>query len=870
LFNDYSRAGEEWAREREQLRNLLTEEEYTAARASTTNAHYTSPEVISAIWDAVRRLGFDGGRMLEPSAGIGHFIGLMPSDLSINTRKTAIELDPISGRILKQLYQNADVRIQGFENLKGLNNFYDLAISNVPFGDYKVDDPAYRKYNLNIHNYFITKMLDKVRPGGIVAAITSSHTLDAYDSQIRKNFADRGDFLGAIRLPNNAFKKNAGTEVTTDILFFRKRGSDEKAAGEPFLKTKTMELADKPGYTRPAEVNQYFDAHPEMALGEHSMKGTMYGGGEYALVAKPDQDTPALLNDAIQNLPENAMRAAKVPDSVKPSATYDAIPEYGDTKMYGLKVQDGKVFRRMDEGMVHQADFPKDRIQPLKKMLELRDTARNLFQAEARGDNPDELTRQRGVLNRLYDSFVQKYGPLHDNRRAMPEDDDLPFVLALEKWNAKKGEATKSDAFTKATVAPRKPIEHVDTAKEALLVSLGDKGRIDFEHMSKLTGQPEESLQNDLRQQGLIFHNPEGHWETTDAYLSGNVRKKLAEATEAAKVDPQFQQNVDALQKIQPPEKPAHEIMVNLGAVWIPESDIEDFIREKITGRGNPRPRVSYVEAEAIWRLNARDFDNETEVTHKWGVTDSQGHLRENALDLLETALSMQQPTIWDRVPGDEPGTEKRVVNQELTLSARDKLEKMQDMFRQWLFSDAERTDRLAKVFNDRYNNSVERQFDGSHLALPGMNAGITMRPAQKNMVARAIYGNNEAAYHEVGTGKTFEAIAIAMEKRRLHLAKKNLVTVPNHMVEQWAKDWRMLYPNANVLAITKDDFAAAKRKEFISRIATGDWDGVILAHSSFGKIPVTTQTEQRYLQKQLDQLRGAPSRAGSSNAIPR
>lgn len=836
LFNEDKAA---WSKERKELKSLLTDAEYAAARASTTNAHYTSPQVVEAVWAAVRRLGFTGGRMLEPSAGIGHFLGLMPSDLSVNTKKTAIELDPISGRILKQLYQNADVRIHGFEQFNPSNGTFDLAISNVPFGDYKLHDPAYNKLNLSIHNYFITKMLDKVRPGGLAAIITSHHTLDNTDSSVRKHFADRADLLGAIRLPDTAFQKNAGTEVTTDMLFFRKRGESEKPRGETFSKLAEV----KPGI----KVNEYYNEHPDMALGEHALTGTMYGKNSYTLEAGKEPITMPLLK-ALMNLPEGAMSQHEAPESTAQEAMAAAIPDFGEVKQSGLAVRDGKVFRRTVDGIKQVEDFPKKLVQSLKGMLQIRDAVRELFQEEAKGADPAELTDLRSRLNRFYDSFVSKHGKLHEiaNRNAMYQDPDLPLVLSLEKYNPKTKASSKSDVFFKQTIAPRKPVERVETPKEALQVSLAERGNLNFERMAQLTGITPEDLQSELRAQGLVFHSPEGHWETADQYLSGNVRKKFAEAQKAAAKEPEFKANAEALQKVIPADLEPGLIGRRLGSSWIPENDVKDFIDQKILEQENYRSgtRVTHIQSEALWTVVSPGGKYNANSTTKWGTP------RVNAVDLIEMALNAKQPTVRNAIPGTDPT--QYVVDQNATLAARDKLEKIEEEFSKWLFGEPKRAERLARYYNDTFNANVERVFDGSHLTFPGMTAERSLRGVQKNMVWRAISGGNESAYHQVGLGKTYEAIAIAMEKRRLGLAKKPLITVPNHMVEQWAADWRQLYPGANVLAITKEDFKSDRRKEFVSRIATGDWDGVLMAHSSFGKVPTTLDTYKRVVDEQL------------------
>lgn len=835
---------DQWRNERRQLRNLLTDDEYRSAVESTKNAHYTSPQIIKAVWDGLRRLGFTGGRILEPSAGVGHFLGLMPNDLFVNSRATAIELDTISGKILKQLYQTIDARIQGFEKLSGLNGFYDLAVSNVPFGDYGVHDPAYNKLNLSIHNYFITKMLDKVRPGGLVAAITSHHTLDAGNPKIRQNFLDRANPVGAIRLPGGAFEKNAGTDVTTDLLFFQRRRPDEKAAGEPFIETSQMDVRGKYG-SETARVNEYYSKHPEMALGEHSMMGTMRrGAGEYKLLPGSDPLEESIAR-AVENLPENVMKEFAPPASVTRSATIESIPDWGETKPYGYAVKDGKVYQGLDGKLVHMENFPKANIEPLKKMLDIRNTVRELFKAEGKGRPSKELSEARGRLNRQYDSFVKKHGFLNQpkNTRMVEDDPDGPLLAALEKWDAKKRTAAKSDVFYKQTIAPRKEVTSVERPEDALPASLAEKGKIDFGYMSKISGVAPEKLQESLLDSGLVFRTPPGHWETKDEYLSGDVRQKLRDAEDAAKIDPQFKRNVDALKSVQPRDLEAGEISVRMGSPWIPEKDVADFIDTAILNGRRGSTRVTHVAAEGIWKVENRNARWDEAAQTKWGTP------RMRPLELIEGALNLRRPTVYDR------DGEKSIVNEKETLAARDKAEQIEKEFSDWIFKDPERARRLVSFYNDNFNNLVDRQWDGSHLTFPGMNAGIVLRPSQVNGAWRANVGGNTLLAHVVGSGKTFTIIASAMEARRIGLAKKPMVVVPNHLVEQWASDFQKLYPQSRVLAATKDQWSTENRKKLMSRIATGDWDAVIVPHSSFTLLPVRDETFTKYMQKQLDMI---------------
>jgi N12 class adenine-specific DNA methylase len=838
VFSDpYSR---KWGDEYQELKDLLTDEEYEAARASTPNAHYTSLPVVRGIWDAVRRLGFSEGRLLEPSAGVGHFLGLMPDDFP--ARRTAIELDNLTGRILKQLYQTADVRIQGFEKFRIPNGFFDLAVGNVPFGDYKVHDPDYAAHRLNIHNYFILKTLDKLRPNGVAALITSSYTLDSSSDKARKLFADRADLVGAIRLPNNAFKGNAGTEVTTDVLFFRKRAEDEKPSGEKFLDVGTIK--DSKGKELP--LNEYFIAHPEMMLGKMERAGTMYSSGEPALIPRPGQDLAAELAKAIAKLPEKIMGAAPTPEAATIEAAAEGIPEYGDTKPGGLKIKSGKVYRRAGETLQLESGFPKSAYPRLKDMLRLRDAERELLTAELNDRPTRELSDLRGRLNRFYDGFVQKHGYLHSraNLRAMPQDPDLPFLLALEDYDPKEKKAAKADIFTKRTVAPRKPVEHVETAKEAMLVSLAEKGRLDFDHMAQITGRTQEELQDDLRADGLVFHSPEGHWETSDSYLSGNVRKKLAEAQSAVEADPAFRENVEALERVQPKDLTPGEIGARLGAPWVPADEVEGFVRH-ILGDPHADVTVRHVESEGLWTVSAF-----APVGRYAGAQQRWGTARVNPVDLIDLALNQRAPVIYDKGPDDT-----RVINESETLAAKEKAEELHKEFKNYLLLEPERGARLSRLYNERMNNWRNREYDGSHLTLPGMSAEIKLTPIQKGDIWRAISGGNLGLYEPVGAGKTFIMAATAMEWRRLGLARKPMIVVPNHMVEQWGYDFRRLYPGSNALIATKEDFSAENRKEFSSRIATGDWDAVVMGHNSFGKIGVSDETFDAFMNEQVDAL---------------
>lgn len=837
----FDEGNRKWVDEYREIKDLFGDEEYRAARASTPNAHYTSPQVVGAMWDAVRRMGFEQGRMLEPSAGVGHFLGLMPPDLAAPTTKVAIELDPITGRILKQLYQSADARIQGFEKFNGRDGTFDLVVGNVPFGDYKVNDREYNKHNLNIHNYFILKSLDKLRPGGVAALITSSSTLDAADPKARNLFAGKADLVGAIRLPNTAFKGNANTEVTTDILFFKKRPEGEHQRGEPFEHSKAL-----PNGIR---VNEYFHDRPEMMLGSMERAGTMYGPDQPALIAPPEQDLPAELQKAVENLPENVLTPFEPPKSTTVEAVADATPAFGETKQYGLKIQKGKVFRKLGDSLSPVADYPAKSVPILKDMLGMRDAVRELFEAEGKDRSKAVQDKLRAKLNQSYDSFTEKHGMIHNprNERAMQHDPELPLLLSLENYDQKTKTARKADVFFKQTIAPRVPITRVENPKDAMLVSLSEKGRLDFDHMEKITGQSPEELQRNLKSEGLIFHAPDGHWETTDAYLAGDVRKKLAEARDAAERNVEFQDNVKALEAVMPKELKPSEIYARLGSSWIPKEVIKDFVGHILDDPyAARRTDIQHVDTMGLWTMRTPYGTRQNvRATTKWGTP------RAPADYLIEQGLNLREPVVYDK---DAEG--KAVVNGPETLAAQEKLEALNEEFRRWIFEDSPHASELSRIYNEHFNSEVERQWDGSHLSLPGTSFGVTLKPHQRNQIWRNLNGGNQLVAHEVGTGKSYIIVGTAMEMRRLGKARKPLIVVPNNVVEQITGDFRRLYPEANVLMADKQSFETQNRKEFAARVATGDWDSVVMGHSQFGLLPVSDETFQDFVNEQIDAAR--------------
>lgn len=829
----------DWEAERRELRELLTEEEYEAARGSTLNAHYTSENVIRGMYDILSRLGFKGGRILEPAMGSGNFFGLMPTNLSANSRLTGVELDNLTGRLAKQLYQNADIRIEGFEETKLPDNFYDVAISNVPFGDYKLHDPKYNKYKFLIHDYFFAKAIDKVRPGGVVMFITSKGTMDKRDSKVRNYISERVDLIGAVRLPNTAFKGNANTEVTTDIIILKKREEGAKVKGQKWITLK--QIKGKNG--EDIMINEYFADHPEMMIGEMALEGTMYRAGEPALVSD-GRDIGKGIAEAAEKLPKNIITKPVLKAAEKPTLDV-VIPAPDHVKQNAYVVQDGKLYQRSGSDM-KQLNMPANTTARIKGMIQIRDAVRTVLRLQIEDKPEATIKGAQKSLERLYDSFVKKHGYLNDrtNKSAYKDDPDSPLLLSLEIYDQEKKTAEKAAIFTKRTLQLQKKVESADSAKEALVVSLNESGRLDWERMSKLTGKKPAELQKELA--GLVYKNPEGDWETADSYLSGNVRDKLVIAEAAAKIDPSFEKNVKALKEVQPKDLEPTEIDARLGAAWIPTDDIKDFLTHLVEAYGQI---VDYSPLIGTWTITGERWSgaNSTKNTREWGTN------RYSALDLIRDALNLKVPTVYDT---DSEGG--RVLNQRETLAAREKQEKIKEEFKRWLWDDPERRERLARKYNDELNNTRLRTYDGSHLTLPGIAENITLRDHQKNAIWRIIQSGNTLLAHVVGAGKTYTMIAGGMELKRLGIIKKPMYVVPNHLLEQWSAEFLRLYPSANVLMASKEDMAPAKRKQLMSRIATGDWDAVIVTHSSFEKIPMSRQAINDYLQEQIDDLEEA------------
>lgn len=831
---------------RADLDTLLTPEEFAAARASTPNAHYTTPTVIQGMWNAIERLGgADLATVLEPSMGVGHFFGLMPETLR-DARRTGVELDSLTGRIAKQLYPGANISVAGFETVRLPNDYFDLAISNVPFGNYGVHDPAYKTrpaVTRSIHDYFFAKALDKVRPGGLVAFITTSFTMDKVDSGIRRYLSERADLLGAIRLPNTTFKGNAGTEVTTDIIFLQKRAPQAKASAETWQSLGTIDAKDG----RPMQVNEYYVRHPEMMLGEMAFEGTQYRGESAALVGEL---TPEALAAAVARLPADALtaweggRAASEPLRVAEAIGADTVKEGGYT------VREGQVMIRRGDAF-YPAEITAGDAARVKGMLKVRDGVREVFRTQLEDAPEAEIATARQALAKAYDGYVKHHGVLSDrkNRRAMAGDPDAPLLLSLEHYDPDTETAKKTEIFTQRTIARYTPVASVGSPAEALTVSLNEKGRIDWARMQALTGQTPDAMQAALG--SLVYKDPEGGaWETADAYLAGNVRAKLAAAEAAAALDPIYQRNVPALKAVQPKDLEPSEIDVRLGASWVPSEDIAQFVSELL----DVQPRnvlVRYVEPTGSWLLEMRQEWGSTTVanTETYGVARYYGH------ELVRDALNLKLPTIYDRLAGDPPTS---VVNAVETAAARDKQQAIKDRFQTWVWEDADRAARLARKYNDEQNNLRLRDYDGSHLSLPGMNPAITLRPHQKNAIWRILQSGNTLLAHVVGSGKTFTMAGAAMELRRIGLARKPMIVVPNHLVEQWGAEFLRLYPAANVLVAGKEHFATGKRQEIMARIATGNYDAVIVSHKSFEALPVSDATFNRYLTEQIDDLANA------------
>ena len=849
-----------WAKEYTELKGLLSEDEYAAARSSTLNAHYTSPVVIRSIYDAVEKMGFRSGNILEPSMGVGNFFGVLPDSMA-DSRLYGVELDSITGRIAKKLYPQADITVAGFETTDR-RDFYDLAVGNVPFGNYKVNDKAYNKLGFSIHNYFFAKAIDQVRPGGVVAFVTSRYTMDSKDSTARKHMAERADLLGAIRLPNNAFRANAGTDVVSDIIFLQKR--DRPADIEPAW----VQLGKtEDGFA----INQYFVDHPEMVLGELTTESTQYGREELTVAPIEGANLADQLAEAVQHI-EGQYTAAEVdaPDIAEEETTRRTLPADPEVKNFSYTVVDGEVFYRENSVMtqVELSDTAKGRV---TGMVELRQIVNELIQQQLE-DYPDadiKATQER--LNAAYDAFTAKYGLLNDrkNGRLFEQDSSYYLLCSLENLDEQGQLKSKAAMFTKRTIRPERTVTSVDTPGEALAVSIGEHGKVDLPYMAELLGTPGEYGRITTELSGVIFKDPaadaddsEAGWQTADEYLSGNVRDKLRMAQLAAESHPEFKVNVDALTKAQPKDLEASEIDVRLGATWLDPSIVQQFMMETFQPpyriRYNNAITVRYSPYTSEWRISNKSATGFGDIM----ATETYGTRRANAYKILEDTLNLRDSRVYDTI--EENGKEKRVLNQNETTLAQQKQQAIKDAFAGWVWKDPQRRALLVKKYNELFNSTRPREYDGSHIHFVGMNPEINLREHQRNAVAHVLYGYNTLLAHEVGAGKSFEMAASAMELKRLGLCQKSLFVVPNHLTEQWASEFLRLYPNAKLLVTSKKDFEPANRKKFCARIATGDYDAVIIGHSQFEKIPLSAERQERLIQEQMDEIEEAIEEAKS------
>ena len=826
-----------WANEYLELKNTLSPEEYSAARASTLNAFYTSPTVIRSMYEALENMGLKQGNILEPSCGVGNFMGLIPESMS-KANMYGVELDPVSGRIAKQLYQKNKIAVQGFEETNYPDSFFDCVVGNVPFGAYQVSDRRYDRHHFMIHDYFIAKSLDLVRPGGVVAVVTSSGTMDKQNPAVRQYIANRAELLGAIRLPNNAFQRNANTSVVSDILFFQKR--DRASIEEPeWLNLK--ETAG--GYS----VNAYFAEHPEMVLGDFTTESTQYGKQEVTVKPKEGITLEEQLKEAIRNI-HGTITELELSDTELEEDVV-SIPADPDVKNFSFTVVNEEVYYR-ENSVMNRMELPAMTAERVKGMVKIRDVTNELIQCQMEEGSDEQITKLQGKLNEEYDTFTAKYGLISSNanKRAFSQDSSYCLLTSLEFLDDKGELKRKADIFTKRTIRRAETVTSVDTASEALAVSIGERAGVDLSYMAQLSGKTEEELTEELA--GVIFKNPIGEkWEPSDEYLSGNVREKLQIAKQFAEDHPEYQVNVQYLEQVQPKDLDASEIEARLGATWISEDYITRFMAETFhTPRYyvGSKVKVQYAEVTGQWNVMGKNVDSYGNAL----VTSTYGTQRANAYRLLEDALNLRDTKIYDTVQDAEG--EHRELNRKETMLAQQKQELIKEEFKEWIFKDLHRREDLCKIYNERFNSIRPREYDGSHIQFVGMNPEITLMPHQKNAVAHVLYGNNTLLAHCVGAGKTFQMIAAGMESKRLGLSQKNLYVVPNHLTEQWGSDFLRLYPGANILVATKKDFEPANRKRFCSRIATGDYDAVIIGHTQFEKIPLSKERQIAMLEDQI------------------
>ena len=850
LQQAFDENNESWSEQYKELKNILTDEEYEQARSSTLTAFYTPPVVIRTIYQALQNMGLKEANILEPSCGVGNFFGMLPNELQ-NCKMYGIEIDSITGRIAQQLYQKSTIAVQGYEKVDLPDSFFDVAVGNVPFGDFKVRDRRYDKYRLQIHDYFFAKTIDKVRPGGVIAFITSKGTMDKQNSEVRRYIAQRADLIGAIRLPSNTFTKNAGTEVTSDIIFLQKRENMTDIMPE-WINLDT----DSNGIT----MNKYFVDNPQMILGQMEMKSTQYG---YDSTCKPFDgiELSTLLNEAIENL-DSEIEDFEYGD-IEAEET-NTIPADPNVKNFSFTVVDGKVYFRENSIMIEQ-NLPVTTTNRIKGMIELRDCVRELIDLQTEDFSEEQIKLAQGKLKRLYDNFVKKYGIINSRGNSLAFSDDSSYYLlcSLEVLDSEGKFLRKADMFTKRTIKAYQEITHVDTANEALILSLAEKARVDLEYMSNLTDKTQEEIIKELK--GAIFKLPmeDNKYVPADEYLSGNVREKLKLAESLVETHPEFQINVDELRKVQPPDLTATEIGIKLGATWIPTETIEQFVYELL---GTPEHyksaiRVRFSKLTSEWYLTQKNYDSSNVKANK-----TYGTNRFNAYEIIEKTLNLKDIKVFDTIHHSD-GTTERKFNAKETAIVQGRQEQIKQEFLDWIWKEPERRNMLVRLYNDRFNNIRPREYDGSHLNFVGMNPEIALRVHQNNAVAHGLYGKNTLLAHEVGAGKTFEMIAIAMESKRLGLCNKSLFVVPNHIIEQFASEFLQLYPSANIMVATKKDFATANRKKFCSRIATGDFDAVIIGHSQFEKIPMSEERQEHLIRNQINSILDAIDEAKRDKA---
>ena len=829
----------DWAKEYAELKSLLPADEYSEARASTLNAFYTSPTVIKAMYEALSNMGLSKGNVLEPSCGVGNFMGLVPESME-NIKMYGVELDNVSGRIAQQLYQKNKIAVQGFETMQFPDSFFDCVVGNVPFGNYKVPDKRYDRHNFLIHDYFIAKSLDLVRPGGVVAVVTSSGTMDKKDSSVREYLANRADLVGAIRLPNNAFQRNANTSVVADILFLQKR---DRAAVE---RAEWVDLGTTPeGYP----INQYFAQHPEMVLGEITTESTQYGKRETTVKPIEGADLAQQLKAAVENIHAEITEPEITDDELDQNA--EPLPADPNVKNFSYTNVDGQVYYR-ENSYMNKVDLPAVTAERVLGMIALRETTQKLLDCQLHDGTDAEVELLQGKLKDQYKRFTAQYGLINStaNKRAFRQDSSYCLLASLEILDEDKNLKRLADIFTKRTIRKPEPVTSVDTPSEALALSIGEKAKVDVPFMAELCGKTEQEVTEELA--GVIFRNPVTQaWVTADEYLSGNVREKLAMAETFAANHLEYQVNVEYLKRVQPKDLNASEIEVRLGANWIKAEYITDFMEQVFKTPSyyiGSSIKATYSEISGAWNISGKSLDRSNPR-----VTNTYGTMRVNGYRLLEDALNLRDTKIYDTVYED--GKERRVLNKKETMLAQQAQEAIRDAFKQWIFKDLDRREELCKVYNERFNAIRPREYDGSHIKFVGMTPEISLMPHQKNAVAHILYGNNTLLAHCVGAGKTFQMIAAGMESRRLGLAQKNLYVVPNHLTEQWGADFLRLYPNANVLVATKKDFEPSNRKKFCSRIATGDYDAVIIGHSQFERIPLSPERQKSMIERQIQDI---------------